>query len=127
MKLVFATLLVSCLLFGNACKKEPLSVNIDIDIQNPQITNLQDGAKKLDFTIVVTQLGNYYHEEFQFQFKEFGNNSPLIDSFQVILPTAREFVRRTVTVPQGGDYWVEAQVGTGSAGSSTGTLIKVPE
>lgn len=129
MKLTFASLFIAfaCLLLGESCKQEPLSVNIDIDIQDPQITTLQGGAKKLDFTVVVTQLGNFYHEEFQFQFKKFGNNSPLIDSFQVVLPTAREFVRRTVTVPQGGDYWVEAQVGTSNSGASTGTLIKVPE
>lgn len=119
-------LLLATLFLFQACRQEDFEINIDIDIRDPEITNLDDGSKKLDFTVVVTQLGNHYYQDFHFNFTEFGSSATL-DSFSTALPTAREFIKRSIVVASGGDYWVEAFVGTESNGSSSGTLIKVPE
>lgn len=107
-----------------ACgKQETTSVSTDIDIRDPIVTDAANGAKNLDFTIVVTQIGNTFDEEFKFTISRFGQ-SAVLDSFQTTLPTAREFVKFSVTVPGPGDYWAEVLTGTGGSGS--GTLIKVP-
>lgn len=126
MKTILSILLFASILLLGACKKEKFELDIDIDIRDPEISNLDGGSKKLDFTIVVTQLGNYYHKDFHFKLKKFGGNVAL-DSFSTILPTAREFVKHTVVVASGGDYWIEASIGTEQNGASSGTLIKVPE
>ncbi|MDO8972239.1 MAG: hypothetical protein Q7U74_16205 [Saprospiraceae bacterium] len=122
----YNTTLFFLLLLCGACDPESVSVEIDIDIRDPVITTLPDSTKQLDFTIVVTQIGNFYHQDFHFRLNPFSSTT-IIDSFSTRLPSAREFVTRTVVVPKPGNYWVEARIGTDESGASSGTLIQVPE
>lgn len=122
----YNTTLFFLLLLCGACDPEPGFVETTIDIRDPVITTLPDSTKQLDFTIVVTQIGNFYRQEFHFSLNPF-NSTTIIDSFSTRLPSAREFVTRTVVVPKPGNYWVEARLGTDEGGSSSGTLIRVPE
>lgn len=123
MKTTSSILFFLLLLAVSACdKQESTSVSTDIDIQDPVVTDTGNGAKMLDFTVVVTQFGNTFDREFKFTISRFGQ-SAVLDSFQTMLPSAREFVKFSVVVPGPGDYWTF--VSTGTNGSGSGTLIKV--
>jgi hypothetical protein len=111
---------------GAGCRPEPVSTNIDIDLRDPVITLLSGGSRQLDFTIVVTQLGNYFFRPFYFELKKLGGQQQVLDTYMYTLPSAREFVYRSVIVPGPGDYFVTAGVGTETSGGSSGTLVKVP-
>ena len=111
---------------SNCRKEEERHVSTDIDLRDPVITTLDNGRKKLDFTIVVTQIGNHFFQDFDLKISRFGSNT-VIDSFHTLLPTAREFVRYSIVVDQPGNYWVDIFVGSGGGGSGIGKMVKVPE
>jgi hypothetical protein len=116
-------LFLSSLAMG--CRKESYHVSVDIDVRDPVITTLADGSRQLDFTIVVTQLGNYFFRDFMFELKPFAGGTA-IDTFSTQLPTAREFVFRTVVVPGAGNYFVNTMVGSETNGASGGEMVVVP-
>jgi hypothetical protein len=118
-------LLVAVVCFA-ACRKEAAMTSTEIEIRQPVISEVADGTKKLDFTIVVTQLGNKFYQDFDFKLTKW-NSSAVLDSFQTTLPTAREFVKFSVIVPGPGDYWAEVSVMEDGSGSGSGTLIKIPQ
>lgn len=124
---IFQNLLVcfilSTLVLG--CRKESYNVNVDLDIREPKVTILADSSRQLDFTIVVTQLGNYFYRNFAFDLKPF-QGGEVIDSFTTQLPTAREFVFRTVVVPGQGNYYINVVVGSETNGVSAGKMVMVP-
>jgi len=113
-------------LFAGCQKQESHTNNADIEIRDPEISDVGAGAKQLDFTVVVTQLGTTYEQEFEFRISPFNSQSTLIGSYKTSLPTAREFVKFSVTVPGPGDYWVEVNIGPDGSRFGYGKLLKVP-
>lgn len=122
----FFTLLLAATICLIACRKEPTMNDTDIEIRPPVISEETGGMKKLDFTVVVTQLGNRLYQDFDFKLTKWGSDIKL-DSFQTTLPTAREFVKFSITVPGPGDYLANVFVGKDGSGSGSGTLVKVPQ
>jgi hypothetical protein len=113
-------------IFFAACTKEATrTLSIDIEIREPVVTTLPAGSKQLDFTVVVTQLGNSFDRNFNFTLQRFADET-VVDSFSTSLPTAKEFVRFSVTAPGPGDYWAYARVGGNEGYALSGTLVKVP-
>lgn len=107
-------------------KQEPVSIDIDIDIHEPAITTLSDGSKQLDFTVEVRQIGDYFHKDIEFELKKLGG-SAVLDHYQTLMPTAKEFVHHSVVVETAGDYFLEVFVGSNGSGVGSGTLVKVPQ
>lgn len=107
-------------------KQESHTINADIEIRDPEISEAGAGAKQLDFTVVVTQLGTTYEQEFEFRISPFNSQSTLIGSYRTSLPTAREFVKFSVTVPGPGDYWLDVLLGPEGNRFGYGKSLKVP-
>ncbi len=99
----YAFFCLVALLIAGCQPKEKLYISIDIDIPAPAVTTLNDGRKKLDFVVEVTQLGNHFFQDFDLQFSK-SRGSAVLDSFHTLMPTAKEFVRHSVIVDQPGDY-----------------------
>ncbi|MDX1910157.1 MAG: hypothetical protein SFV22_01660 [Saprospiraceae bacterium] len=121
------TALLFLLLTQPACKKEDNSaaVTIDIDIKDPVFSVLPDGSIQADMTIVITQLGNYFFEDFTCRWWRYPDGA-VLGTYQTILPTAREFVRFPLIVPEPGTYWLETSLGTPQNGSSGRRQITIP-
>jgi hypothetical protein len=75
--------------------------------------------------VVVTQLGNYFFEEFKCSWQRYPEG-PVLGSYQTVLPTAREFVRFPIIVQEPGVYWIETSLGTAGSGTYGRTQITIP-
>lgn len=123
-KLIAPTLLIMLLSLG-ACRPEQAEITIDMDVQPPIIDSLPDGSRQVDLTMVITQIGNYYYQDFSYDFRKF-QGAVIFDSLVTTLPTAREFIRRRVIVPEPGLYFLTMRLGTESNGASSGMTIDIP-
>ena len=123
-QLLYFSVFLASLLTG--CQpKEALETQVDIDIQQPVVTLLADSTRQLDFSIIITQLGNYYYQDFKFELREW-ETGQVIDQFETTLGTAREFVFHRVIVSGAGNYYVTTGLGTERNGVSSGELLVVP-
>jgi hypothetical protein len=110
----------------SACEQEqPYEVNIDTTFQTPVVTPLPDGSRQVDLTMVITQIGNYYYQDFSYDFRKF-QGTLIFDSLTTTLPTAREFIQRSFVVPEPGLYYLTMRVGTVSSGLSSGKTVDIP-
>ncbi len=112
-------------LFVAACQKqESADVDVDVQIQDIVTTDLGNGQKKLDFTVVVTQFGNTFLRDYKMVFTKFDSNVAL-DSFQTTLPTAREFVKHSFQPVQTGNYRANILLRMDGGSYGFGKMIKV--
>ncbi|MCC7464766.1 MAG: hypothetical protein IT261_00770 [Saprospiraceae bacterium] len=109
----------------SACRQEQYEVDIDTSFQTPVVTPLPDGSRQVDLTMVVTQIGNFYYQDFSYNFRKF-QGTVLYDSLTTTLPTAREFIQRSFVVPEPGLYYLTMRVGSVSNGSSSGKTVDIP-
>jgi hypothetical protein len=118
--------LTAFLLSAAACRELELSdIDADVEIQDVVTTDLGNGEKKLDFTVVVTQFGNAYFQDYKMTFTKF-NDPVVIDSSKMTLPTAREFVKHSVQPVQSGDYYAFISLKAEGISNGFGKVLKVP-
>lgn len=125
MKKRITPVLITLLMGFGACRKEHAEVSIEMTVQPPVVTPMPDGSRQVDLTMVVTQIGNYYYQDFSYDFKKF-QGTVIFDSLATTLPTAREFIQRRVIVPESGLYYLNMRLGTETNGASTGKTVKIP-
>ena len=108
-------------------KQESAEVDADIEIRDVVTTDLGNGEKKLDFTVVVTQIGNTFYPDYRMTFTKFNNQETVLDSSRITLPTAREFVKHTIQPVQPGNYRVTVRLQFDDLNyTGYGTMITVP-
>lgn len=125
--------LLNCLILGAfalfiaACQKqESAQVDVDVEIQDVNVTlDLGNGEKKLDFTVVVTQIGNTFLRDYKMVFTKYGS-TVVLDSFQTTLPTAREFLKHSVQPVESGTYEAYITLRGDGINYGYGKLVKVP-
>ncbi|MBV6439828.1 MAG: hypothetical protein EPGJADBJ_01482 [Saprospiraceae bacterium] len=123
-----------CLILGaltlsvTACQKqEDMDIDADIEFQDIVTTDLGNGDKKLDFTVVVTQIGNSFYRDYRMTLTKFNDKETVLDSAYITLPTAREFVKHSVQPLQPGNYWINVQLHLDDLNyTGYGTMITVP-
>ena len=123
----FNALLCCALFLASGCLKdqEVPDVTIDTKVPDPVITTLSNGTKKLDFTIEVTQTGNFFYQDFDFQLSR-TDTLVALDSYHVLLPSAHEFVHHTVVVQHPGVYKVAVFIGPADNGAGSSSTVVVP-
>jgi len=127
MRLSFYFPVCCCILFfASGCLKDQPdpSVAIDLKVPSPVISTLSNGTKKLDFTIEVTQTGDFFYQDFALTFSK-PDSTAVLDSYQVILPSPHEFVHHTVVVSQPGTYRIDVFVGPVDGGVGSGNTVIV--
>ncbi|MCE7925768.1 MAG: hypothetical protein DYG98_22175 [Haliscomenobacteraceae bacterium CHB4] len=107
------------------CQKQDAEVDVDVQIQDVVTTDLGNGQKKLDFTVVVTQFGNTFLRDYKMVFMTLGNPSVALDSYETTLPTAREFVKHTIQPVTSGNYTAEITLKMEGINYGFGKLVKV--
>ncbi len=123
----FHVLLCCTLFLAAGCIKDQdvPEVTIDIKAPDPVITTLSNGKKQLDFTIEVTQTGDFFYQDFDFQFSR-TDSLLVVDSFHGLLPSAHEFVHRSVVVPSPGVYKLAIFIGPADNGAGSSSTVVVP-
>jgi hypothetical protein len=110
-----------------ACQKhESAEVEADFEIRDVVTTDLGNGQKKLDFTVVVTQFGNTFLRGYKMVFMTFGNPSVALDTYETTLPTAREFVKHTIQPVTSGNYMAEITLKMDGINYDYGKSVRVP-
>ncbi|MBX2892013.1 MAG: hypothetical protein KF734_13875 [Saprospiraceae bacterium] len=101
----------SFILFGGllvfttmTCQKENPEVEVNILFQDAMTTQIGNDDRRLDFTVVVTQLGNTFYRDYTMTFTKINNSSVVLDSYHTTLPTAREFVKHSIQPLEPGFY-----------------------
>ncbi|MEO6758754.1 MAG: hypothetical protein ABIO24_04810 [Saprospiraceae bacterium] len=124
----FNALLCCVVLFAFGCQKDqPVpSVTIDIKVPAPVITTLSNGQKKLDFTVEVTQTGDFFYQDFNFRFTQ-PDSSLVLDTYYTLLSSGHEFVHHTVTASHPGIYMVDVFIGPADGGGGSGSTVVVPQ
>jgi hypothetical protein len=109
-----------------SCQKQDAEVEVEVEIQDVVTTDLGNGQKKLDFTVVVTQFGNTFLRDYKMVFMSFGNPSVVLDTYETTLPTAREFVKHTIQPVTSGNYIAEITLKMDGINYGYGKSVRVP-
>ncbi|MBL7810462.1 MAG: hypothetical protein JNN28_21740 [Saprospiraceae bacterium] len=125
MKSLITPVLLTLLMSLESCRPDQAEVSIEMLVQPPVVTTLADGSRQADLTMVITQIGNFYYQDFSYDFKKF-QGTVIFDSLATTLPTAREFIQRRVIVPEPGLYYLSMRLGTETNGASTGKTVEIP-
>ena len=125
MKRLLTPAILTLLMCLGACRTDEAHVTIDTVVQPPVVTTLPNGSRQVDLTMVITQSGNFYYQDFSYDFKKF-QGTIIFDSLTTTLPTAREFIQRRFVVPGPGLYYLTMRLGTDSNGSSSGETVDIP-
>ena len=128
MKIAFyLNALLCCLLLAAGCTKdqEIPDVTIDIKVPDPVISTLSNGSKRLDFTVEITQTGNFFYQDFDFSFTT-SDGATILDTYHYLLPSAHEFVHHTVVVTTPGTYKANVFIGPSDSGAGSGSTVVVP-